>query len=314
MLRGLAATAVVLAHVNERFGLGAIGVDVFFVISGFVMANAVRGKTPGQFLSDRFWRIYPAYWAVAVPWILFGFVSGAVSIGSAAASLMLWPQWFGVYSLFIGVSWTLVYELAFYLAVAGSIWLRSYKLPLLLFAAALVARPLVDHPAVDLLGHPIAIEFLFGIVIALAPKRGPAGLKLLISGLLWLALFPNPGLHSIIVNADDDYALHRLLLWGVPSALIVYGLICQEERLPEQWIRPLLLLGAASYSIYLVHGPVLALIDLPWTAELALALATGFAVWRFVEQPLLAYRKRRRATPDQKLPAADLQSVPVALN
>ena len=59
MVRGLAALAVVFAHVDDRFAVGAAGVDFFFVVSGFVMAHVSRNRTPAQFLEDRAWRIFP---------------------------------------------------------------------------------------------------------------------------------------------------------------------------------------------------------------------------------------------------------------
>jgi len=314
MLRGLAASAVALAHVNDRFRLGAIGVDIFFVISGFVMVHASRGKSPREFLLDRFWRIYPTYWAVAVPWILLGLGIGAISILSAAASLMLWPQWFGVYSLFIGVTWTLMFELAFYLSVAATMSLRSCVLPLILFGAAVLARPFVDNSTIAFLGHPIAVEFLLGILIASAPQHERSGLNLLMVGVLWLALVPNPWLHDIFIDADTGNALYRLLLWGVPSAFIVYGMVSQERRLDGQWTQPLLLLGAASYSIYLIHGIVVALVDLPWPAEFALAIGCGISIWRFVERPLLDRRKHNRVKRRSDFQNSDAHSAPITSN
>ena len=295
VLRGLAATAVVLSHAKPEFSFGAIGVDIFFVVSGFVMAHVSRQRTPGQFLSDRAWRIFPVYWVLAVPWVLGGLAAGAVGPLAAINSILLVPTWWlGLEYLFIGVSWTLAYELAFYGSVAVAMRLRSPVIPLLLFALALLARPFTDNSLVAFAGHPIAVEFLFGIAIAMAPKREGIGLGALGLGVAWLMMFPNDHLHNFLHNSQQSYALQRLALWGIPSALIVFGLICQEERLNRPWVRIPLLLGAASYSIYLVHCLVKALVDLPWQFEFVLAMAAGFIVWRLVEQPLLAYRQRVR--------------------
>ena len=298
-VRGLAALAVVFAHVDDRFAVGAAGVDFFFVVSGFVMAHVSRNRTPAQFLKDRAWRIFPIYWVIAVPWLLLALSAGAITPLRALNSLMLWPHWFGYSSTFIGVTWTLVYELAFYLCVAVAIRFKNPAIPLLLFATALLARPFTDHPLIAFAGHPIAIEFLFGIAIAHAPKQRAAGGMLMTLGIGWLVLFPNAQLHDFLGNPGSGYGLQRALLWGLPAAMIIYGLVVFEQRLRGRWARPLLVLGAASYSIYLVHSLVAALIDWPWPAELAVAVASGLALWALVERRLLAMRHSVLRQPDQ---------------
>ncbi|MGI8931828.1 MAG: acyltransferase family protein [Sphingomicrobium sp.] len=299
MVRGLAALAVVFAHVDDRFAVGAAGVDFFFVVSGFVMAHVSRNRTPGQFLKDRAWRIFPIYWVIAVPWILLALSVGAIAPLGALNSLMLWPHWFGYDSTFIGVTWTLVYELAFYLSVAVAIRLKNPAFPLVMFAVALIARPFTDHPLIAFAGHPIAIEFLFGIAIAHAPKQRVAGSLLMALGIGWLLLFPNAQLHDFLGNPDSGYGLRRVLLWGLPAAMIIYGLVVFEQRLAGRWARPLLVLGAASYSIYLVHSLAAALVDWPWPAEIAVAVGSGMLLWALVEWQLLAMRHKVLRQPAQ---------------
>src|SRR5438128_2745859 len=74
-------------------GYGAAGVDLFFVISGFIMAQVSLGRTAGQFLGDRLWRIYPLWWVAVLPW-LFLLPRGPTFI---ASSLTLWPIYAGGY-------------------------------------------------------------------------------------------------------------------------------------------------------------------------------------------------------------------------
>jgi len=228
-------------------------------------------------------------------------VTGAASQALAVNSLLLWPQWIGFDSSFIGVSWTLVYELAFYAAMAVAMHLRSIAIPLLLFSAALVLRPFTDYPLVEFAGHPIAVEFLFGIIIALSRRDARLGRGLLAVGLIWLLLFPNVQLHDFFGDSTEEYGVRRLALWGIPAALIIYGVTSQESSLAgRSWTRPLLLLGTASYSIYLVHNIVVALLDAPWFIEWLASLATGILLWNFAERPILQYRARlrRRTVPE----------------
>ena len=306
MVRGLAALAVVFAHVDGRFAFGAAGVDFFFVVSGFVMAHVSRNRTPAQFLQDRAWRIFPIYWVIAVPWLLLALSAGAIEPLRALNSLVLIPHWFGYHSTFIGVTWTLVYELAFYLSVAVAIRLKNPAIPLLLFAVALFARPFTDNPLIAFAGHPIAIEFLFGVTIAIAPKERAAGGLLMALGIGWLLLFPNAQLHDFLGNPDSGYGLRRALLWGLPAAMIIYGLVVFEQRLGGRWTKPLLLLGAASYSIYLVHSLAAALVEWPWPAEIALAVGSGLTLWALVERRLLAMRHKVLRRPDQAATASSI--------
>lgn len=79
VLRGIAASMVVIMHAwgvstlqqqpHNPVRLGAAGVDLFFVISGFIMATISAGKTPREFLIDRLWRIYPIWWIACSVWL-----------------------------------------------------------------------------------------------------------------------------------------------------------------------------------------------------------------------------------------------------
>src|SRR3569623_1364627 len=75
VLRAVAACAVVVLHAVhdidapiDRTGFGAAGVDLFFVISGFIIANVAQGRGDGEILRDRLWRIYPLWWVALLPW------------------------------------------------------------------------------------------------------------------------------------------------------------------------------------------------------------------------------------------------------
>jgi len=99
VLRALAACAVVVLHAVpdahapvDNAGYGAAGVDLFFVISGFIMANVAKERSASEFLRDRLWRIYPLWWIAVLPW-LFMVPRGGTFV---ASSLTLWPIYTGL--------------------------------------------------------------------------------------------------------------------------------------------------------------------------------------------------------------------------
>jgi exopolysaccharide production protein ExoZ len=306
VLRGLAACAVVLRHSDDRFLFGSIGVDFFFVISGFVMAQLYRDRSASQFMFDRAWRIFPIYWVALLPWF---FVRPDVTVDGSIASLLLVPNWFGMYGTYLGVAWTLLFELLFYAGVALAIRLGSFLVPILIFAAALVARPYVGQPMLHFAGSPMIFEFLFGVAIACVPLRRLAGLVLMAAGALWLILYPNSALEDYRVAMSYGPAVGRVLLWGVPAAAIVYGMLTIESAFNGWLVDKLLIIGAASYSIYLVHTLVTKNVTLWWPAEFVLAVTAGIALWWAVERPILARKpkwfvKRRAVSgPASEVPA-----------
>lgn len=289
LLRAVAALLVVLRHADDRFKVGSIGVDLFFVISGFVMVGASKGRTPLQFLRARARRIYPTYWAALLPWIAMAAIGGSLNSAQLSASILIFPAWIGFDSGMLGVSWTLVYELLFYSAFALAIYLGSPRLPLLLFIAALALRPFWQNPFVAVVGSPIIIEFLFGVLIAQIPRNAAIGAGMLGLALIWLFLFPNSSLEDFRIAQSYSPGIQRVALWGVPAAMVVYALVSNERRMPGG---PLLTLGAASYSIYLTHTFVILNMQQPWPLEVLLATTVGVMFWWLVELPLTSRPKQ----------------------
>lgn len=314
MLRGLAAAAVVLRHSDDRFLVGSIGVDFFFVISGFVMANLYRTRSASQFLFDRAWRIFPIYWIALLPWLIVRVADGSgITVQGTLVSALLIPNWFGISGTYLGVAWTLLFELLFYVGVALAIRVGSLIVPALLFTIAIIARPYVDVTLLYFLGSPMIFEFLFGVVIARAPINRIAGAVLLFAGVLWLILFPHSWLEDYRVAFSYGPAAQRVILWGLPAAAIVYGTLSLERLLKGRIVDALLILGASSYSVYLIHTLITKNVVLWWPVEFLLAIAAGIALWWAVERPLLALKPRlfqSRAKPVSSEPApnAPIQS------
>jgi exopolysaccharide production protein ExoZ len=325
-LRGVAAVGVLCFHAalrsGHQFGVGAAGVDIFFVISGFIMevVTARRPVTPARFMVHRLERIVPLYWiatlavvgaAVLVPSL---FPALKPDLSRIVLSLVFAPHRdvAGLAAPIITAGWTLNYEMFFYVIFAGTLlappWARALLLSALL--ALLVIAGWLVHPSGVIAAtytNPLLLEFVAGVWIAKAWSRG------WVVSSRWGALALAAGVAALTATAvaGTDIDTDRLLFWGAPAMLIVVGAIGVEAHggLPR-W-PPVKSIGDASYSTYLVHGLAVSAcarlllavgVSGGWPAavvEVCGGLAAGLATFWLVERPLIAvfrHRQRRRAT------------------
>lgn len=291
VLRFFAALGVVYDHAALNFrdqpaSLGAFGVDVFFVISGFVIAQAAD-RRPGSFLQDRLTRILPIYWLLSLPWTVTGV---AQDPGRLVTSLTLWPAFRLIHAPFLEVGWTLSFELLFYAAMwlvlrgARPVWL------VLAWALAWLAA-LATHWAVfRFLGSPIIIEFLAGVALARLPRPSRWSLVLIPVALAAL-LATSPSLGASAHVFQPLHGMDRVVRWGAPAVLLVWGALGLD--IEGVLGRPLVFLGDASYSLYLSHMMVMLLvlktIGRGAPVFVACALCVAFSAWLYarIERPLL---------------------------
>jgi len=316
-LRGVAALMVVLHHALSRqdvpFGIGAAGVDIFFVISGFIMWTiSDRESAPGRFLLRRAIRIAPLYWLVtlfmaACAVLLPGkvFPSLTVDLASVVRSLLFIPYrdpHGGIFPVLVP-GWTLNYEMAFYVLFAGCLLLRrSWRLPVMALAMiGLVASRAVvvrRNPVLVTYTDPLILEFLAGASLAEVWRRGviaptPVSATMLALGAGALVV-------EYLLRAEVS-PLARPLLWGLPALATVAGAVMLEARGRLAEIPVLKILGDASYSIYLLHGLVVSLLFKlvgglsPIAFCLAVVVAScaaGYASYRCFEKPFSAWLRR----------------------
>jgi exopolysaccharide production protein ExoZ len=344
ILRAVAALAVAAHHVQLDFAtrmglpaalpdlnLGAAGVDVFFVISGFVMVYASeslfdRTDGPRRFWTRRLIRIVPLYWAVTSLYLVLtvllpDMAASRYSPELIAASYLFYPypRADGIMQPVAGLGWTLNYEMFFYLVFGLSLALRRAA-AVAAVGGALVLATLLGWAAGPLPGalgfwsDPIILEFVFGMLLALALRAGwrlkPATAVFLMgAGLLALAL----ALPMRMVTG-----LPRGLAWGIPVAIFVAGAVLGDfKRFESALARSLSAIGDASYSLYLLHPFVIrffrelwshGLIDAaawPWTYAalvIAGAIAAALVSYRLFERPVTralqgSFARPARGTP-----------------
>lgn len=340
-LRGLAALSVMLFHfrylINSQtpglgdylFGWGSIGVDAFFIISGFVITLSANKLGTGNnacrnFLISRMWRIMPVYFILLLVTFIF---SGGMStfhypdkVNNLISALTFSPIYTdrapfyvndsGVY----GIRWTLNYEMYFYLITAACLVFPKPKTLLVIyFTLALIIIPVstgkalsisengyqFDNPFLNLMTNPVSWMFISGVLLAAAlPLMNK--LNTTIKG-TYLACATAYATFSIFLQGNTGHGLSSV---GLPLILFVAGIIMNETWLSKITPRWLLFFGDVSFSLYLIHTLMNTGLGrrLDWTG--ATEGISGFILfsicsiilatisYRFIEKPVMRYKKR----------------------
>lgn len=301
--RGGAAAAVVLYHtarhfdrnygipVLERtFQFGHAGVDLFFVISGFIILfvhsdDVGRPGRLGPYLLRRLTRLLPGYWVAVVLTVAMAQLGGHPTRTSDIVRAIL-PVPLATVPV-LDVAWTLQYELTFYAAFAVLILNRAAGLALMAiwmlavaFTAACGWHPELPSPY----WGTFNIEFFAGMAAACWLRRHSLphhGMVLLVGILLFIAAALAEDLGWM-----DGYASSARLAYGVPSVMLLLGGVEASRLGTLQAPRCLQALGAASYALYLFHFALMGLLWKVWlTAGLGTAVppVIGFAVFTAME-------------------------------
>lgn len=325
-LRAVAALMVVFCHIEiplARLGYqGSLpgflegGVDIFFVISGFVIFLSIQSKSVSlfEFYKRRILRIVPLYWmvttflvlvAVFAPQFLKSVRFDTLHIAASYAFLPYPSPADGLLYPILVPGWTLNYEMLFYAAFGLSL-LSPPRWRIMAISGMLMALPLLGlvfrpaSPGLIFATSTILLEFLFGVMIAwlLSNRTGSR------TGGAWLLLLGVPLFVAAPVIAQY-IPLQRFVLLGVPAGMIVAGALFVEKAVALPAWRLPRLLGDSSYSLYLTHGIVLSAMGQLWLrlpfgnggfslvafgvlAPLASVLG-GVVVYRLIDEPLQKY-------------------------
>jgi exopolysaccharide production protein ExoZ len=336
--RGIAAFMVLLFHSQvfmravhpesmfaRMFGFGRTGVDFFFVLSGFLMVyvhsrDFGEPRRLGIYAYKRLTRIYPVYWVLCAvliplvllaPWVMQN--QGKTTFTTLLLSVFLVPH---EGARLIGITWSLEYEMMFYVAFAA--FFISARFGLLCFAAwflAIVCAAIWGPPTLNSIGVPAIAPFFLGFMLNLHVAEFMLGMiaawlvqrdvrlrmprALLVAALVAAAVFAAYEANFL----PEDRTLRTVTAaYGLIAGMIVFAVVQTELRYPVRIPRWLTLLGAASYAIYLTHYLVVALavvVARHWPAVAAtpapllllllllLGLAPGIVLHLLVERPLL---------------------------
>jgi exopolysaccharide production protein ExoZ len=329
-LRFVAALLVVLVHAFEmvplvgngdlgaNFWFGSTGVDIFFVISGFIMVVITerRERAPFDFFAHRLIRVAPSYWIVTIAIAAIALFTPSVLNNTtfslphflASLSFVAWPHPVKGEALpLLMIGWTLNYEFLFYSIFAVAI-LCSVRHRIWIAGAALLGLVLLgqvtapEGPESIFYTRPILIEFIFGLLVGkLAVNRWVPGYWVSVAMVaIGTVAFAYIATFVLVLRVSDL----RFLILGFPALLLVAGTVFLEMRKPLPRWRLLLLLGNASYALYLTHFFVIGLLRMAWehwsvaasvpdigliaTATL-LSLVVGVLFHLWIERPITGF-------------------------
>jgi peptidoglycan/LPS O-acetylase OafA/YrhL len=298
-IRGVAISLVVGYHYwPSVVHSGDLGVDLFFVLSGYLIGGILLdNRSSDRFFSTfyirRVFRIVPLYALL-------------LAVGFATIDLPLW--WFLIFGQNIGwivgrtfpfgsplsVTWSLAIEEQFYLLLPALIWLLPAKWLIRILWMSVIAAPVwrwtmfhVDIYATYLL-LPCRLDTLMGGALVACFQRGHAR-----SPILWLLLaLIAPCLDSVLHSLDPTYNVEPLSKIALVFVATLF-LIVQLPDVRSTVLRPLCWAGVGAYSIYLFHLPILALCGGNRILATAMVGAVAWVSWRFVERPLIGLARSR---------------------
>lgn len=330
-LRGLAAILVVVCHSMTMAGvasffpvpIGEFGVDIFFVISGFIMWVTTNEKTPDPkaFWLARAFRIFPLYWLFCFVMLASIFLIPSAFFHQRSMdwvfvlkSFLLIPSYHpdaGTITPLYSIGWTLIYEAFFYVIFGLTLFVKNLEMRFAALVSAFIVIYLLGRfvqleSAIGVFyTSSIIMEFIIGVFIGALVTH----LSKIPDFVAYFFLFASCILFSVGVIFENS--VPRITWYGPASALLVIAAVILEKRLALNQNRLLLLLGSASYSIYLMHpfaqrfwygGQVFAFggithglsLIVYFIGSLIAGVVGGLMTYWLIEKPLLNRRSKKR--------------------
>jgi exopolysaccharide production protein ExoZ len=329
-LRAIAAIMIVLfhipfihkvpgVHVNGDSHVLNAGVDIFFVVSGFIMWYTTRGRklSPYRFMLNRLLRIVPLYWIVTILMLTILLLKPDLLKSSTFNSFHILSSFFFLpwpHPVFSSEIWPLVipgwslnYEIFFYIIFCFSLSMttgQSLVYQCTVFGAILLSASFSGNYTIrEFYGDAIILEFLLGVLLGALVTNGYRLSARKSLFLLAASIF--------LIFASSLWHWPRFFQWGIPACGIVAGVVFYElsHKVPQvKWLKTL---GDASYSIYLLHGMLIALMvklsssvgfenaislsdRIMLTSMLIfLSCAVGVLSFFLIEKPLHSFLKKR---------------------
>lgn len=333
LLRVIAALGVVYFHTTSTAGLkldwdiGSRGVDVFFVISGFIIAYIGTSK-PDQFLIRRLIRVVPFYWAATLCVYAMvvlspsSFRSATSDVTHLISSLVFLPHTnpvTGEMHPTLELGWSLNFEMFFYLLFALGLAISPRRAPLVV-VGWIVAFVIAVHTfagnndVINFYARPIVLEFCFGIGVYYVFAWASAHREQLVQlpGLKGMLVILVVASLVVIGVGEQHYrdSVPRYLIAGIPSFVLVAAALLLEKLYGLTTKNKLIyLLGESSYIIYLIHpyvvftvlrkglhhpeamsSPMLAVVIV---GLLALTSALAVAIHTWFEKPVMAFLRSK---------------------
>ncbi len=336
VLRGLAATLVVVAHSSEYFSsralslghstefdqlvrsvdFGRIGVVLFFLVSGYVVANTLHNKNQffRNFVLRRLFRLFPLYW-FSMLLAFFFWTNPPPNCLNIMANLTMFPSIWDAHAM-LGLYWTLEVELLFYLLALALARMNYLFKPaaliccifVLLVGFSLIMFKLIPSPStLEWRSFPYNLSFmLMGVFFYVSKNQEKIG-ELIPIYWFWLVVLMllSPAFYSLIRYFSSGDGNNLRLGLAYPIGMILFFAF---TNLRVHWISLFARLGIISYSMYLMHLFILVFVahyidasmiplnwqTLPFLVVISMCLTVAFSslTYKFIERPWIIFSKK----------------------